>query len=238
MYSVKSNYRLKDIDEGEGIITAYVSIFGNVDSDGDMVMPGAFTKTIAERGPNSSKPRIKHLHQHSTWDIIGVPIEMTEDATGLLVKSKFGSDTFSQDKFKQHVDGLLTEFSIGYQIITIEKVLDENENVDYYKLIELKLWEFSSVTWGANALTYTTDIKSLDKTLEDINDRMDKLTKALKQGEYTDETCEQFEIELKQIQTIYNELIKRDEPPQGTLHEPSDDTLAGELKSLSQKFEL
>jgi HK97 family phage prohead protease len=226
MYNVKSNYRLKDIDEGGGVISAYVSIFGNIDSDGDMVMPGAFTKTLSERGPGSSKPRIKHLFQHNSWDVIGIPMEMTEDSTGLLVRSKFGSDSYSQDKFKQHQDGLISEFSIGYQNIKTEKVM-QDEEVSHYKLIELKLWEYSSVTWGANSLTYTVDIKgNSEDVLSNINDRMDKLTKALRQGKYTDETCEQFEIELKQIQTIYNELIEKQ--PGETTVEPSTDTLTDE----------
>ena len=222
MYNVKSNYKLKDIDEGGGIISAYVSIFGNIDSDGDMVMPGAFTKTVKERGPTSVKPRIKHLHQHDAWSVIGVPVEMAEDATGLLVRSKFGSDTFSQDKFQQHKDGLLSEFSIGYQDFT---PAEDSKADNYNKLTNLKLWEYSSVTWGANELTYTVDIKGNSADiLKNINNRMDKLTKALKNGKYTDESCEQFEIELKQIQTIYNELIVKepsddtpDEPPTGTL---------------------
>ena len=145
-----------------------------------------------------------------------------------------------QDKFKQHVDGLLTEFSIGYQNIVTEKVLDENEEVNHWKLIELKLWEYSSVTWGANALTHIVDMKSedVDETLKSINTRMDRLTKALKKGDYTDETCEQFEIELKQIQTIYNELIKRDEPGKPTHREPGDDpTLQEAFKELKNIFD-
>jgi len=230
MYSVKSNYELKDIDEGQGIITAYVSIFGNIDSDGDMVMPGAFTKTIGERGT-----RMKHLWQHSAWDIIGIPNAMNEDQKGLLVNSKFGSDTFSQDKFKQHADGLITEFSIGYQNIQTNEVKTDEP---YTELIELKLWEYSSVTWGANSLTHIVEAKGdVETNLKSINDRMDKLTKALKNGHYTDETCEQFEIELKQIQTIYNELIKGDQPgDEPTTHEPDLSTLSDELNELSNKF--
>ena len=207
MYKVKSNYELKDVDD-KGIITAYVSIFGNIDSDKHMVMPGAFTKTVSERGPQSKAPRIKHLWQHSPYDVIGIPIEMAEDTKGLLVRSKFGSDQFSQDKFQQHKDGLITEFSIGYNVIK------ENTKEEYNELEEIKLWEYSSVTWGANSLTHIVEGKgdNIVDVLDQINTRMDKLTKALRNGKYSDETAEQFEIELKQIQTIYNEIIKGNEP--------------------------
>jgi HK97 family phage prohead protease len=232
MYKVKSNYELKDIDTKAGILTAYVSMFDNVDSDGDMIVKGAFDKTLSERGPLSAKPRIKHLWQHNPYDVIAVPTEMVTEEKGLLVMSKFGTDTASQDKFKQHVDGLITEYSIGYNVIKEEKA------EGYNKLMELKLWEYSSVTWGANSLTYTVDAKGMTPDLlEQLNDRMDKLTKALRKGTYTDETAESFEIELKQIQTIFNELIKGVEPPKGTPHEPVETTLSDEqIKELFNNF--
>ena len=224
MYKVKSNYELKDIDNKAGILTAYVSIFNNIDSDGDMIVPGAFEKTVNERGPGSAKPRIKHLWQHTPWEVIGVPEDVKSDETGLLVRSKFGTDTFSQDKFLQHVDGLITEFSIGYNVIKEEKA--EGENGMYNKLVELKLWEYSSVTWGANSLTYVVDAKGYTPSvLDNLNSRMDKLTKALRNGKYTDESAEQFEIELKQIQTIYNELIEAG-AAKSTPGEPDETTLS------------
>jgi len=153
-----------------------------------------------------------------------VPEEVKSDETGLLVRSKFGTDTFSQDKFLQHVDGLITEFSIGYNVIKEEKA--EGEQGMYNKLIELKLWEYSSVTWGANSLTYVVDAKGFTPSvLDNLNERMDKLTKALRNGKYTDESAEQFEIELKQIQTIYNELIEAG-AAKSTPDEPDDPTLS------------
>jgi phage head maturation protease len=42
---------IKDLDTKQGIVTGYYSVFGNIDSDGDMIMPGAFLKTISENGP-------------------------------------------------------------------------------------------------------------------------------------------------------------------------------------------
>ena len=66
-FSVKSNFEIKGADEKKGIVEGYASIFGNIDSDKDMIMPGAFSKTITERGPGSAKPRIKHLWQHNSW---------------------------------------------------------------------------------------------------------------------------------------------------------------------------
>lgn len=235
MYSVKSNFRLKDVDDQKGIISAYVSVFDNVDTDGDMIVKGAFAKTIKERGPQAPRARIKHLWMHNPWEVIGVPEEMKEDNEGLLVRSRFGSDNFSKDKLQQHIDGLIDEFSIGYEIIGSEKV---ESDAPYQKLTEIKLWEYSSVTWGANELTRRVDGKgNMKEKLEWINERMDKLTVALRKGKYTDESAELFEIELKQIQTIYNDLIQSDGPSSDTHDRPSNDTLQDkEIEEILKSF--
>ena len=38
---------LQDIDDKTGIVKGYGSIFGNIDSDGDIITKGAYTKTIS-----------------------------------------------------------------------------------------------------------------------------------------------------------------------------------------------
>ena len=45
---------IKDVDQTQGIVTAYAAAFGNEDADGDVIHRGAFAKTIAERGPNGT----------------------------------------------------------------------------------------------------------------------------------------------------------------------------------------
>ena len=39
---------IKDADVKLGIVTGYLASFNNLDSDNDIILPGAFTKTIAE----------------------------------------------------------------------------------------------------------------------------------------------------------------------------------------------
>jgi len=206
-FNVKSNFELKDVDEKTGIVTGYASIFNNIDTDNDMIMPGAFTKTIQERGPESSKPRIKHLWQHNSWDPIGIPVVLKEDDKGLYFETKFGNDQFSKDKLQQHIDKIITELSIGYNTIKQENVTDGNDNFQHRKLTEVKLWEYSSVTWGANSLTEVLSAKGESiEILANLNNRIESLGKALKNGKYSDETCEQFEAELSKIQSMIKSL--------------------------------
>jgi len=58
--SVSDSLRLqiKDVDGRKGIVTGYFSDFNSIDSDGDIIKPGAFTKSISQNGPSSAKPRI------------------------------------------------------------------------------------------------------------------------------------------------------------------------------------
>lgn len=215
-FSVKSNFELKDADEKTGIVTGYCSIFGNIDSDNDMIMPGAFAKTIQERGPGSAKPRIKHLWQHDSWQPVGVPTVLIEDDKGLYFETQFGKDQFSQDKLQQHIDKIITELSIGYNTIKREDVMDEGGNIEHRKLLELKLWEYSSVTWGANSLTEVTSAKGESaEILASLLKRIDALNKALKNGKYTDESCESFESEIEKIKSIIKSLEIK-EPTQVT----------------------
>jgi len=214
IYKVKSHFEIKDLDEKQGIVTGYASIFNNIDSDNEMIVPGAFLKTIQERGPVSAKPRIKHLWQHDTWQPIALPISLREDARGLYFESKFGSDQFSRDKFLQHVDGIITELSIGYNIIKEERAKRSNTDETWYcKLTELMLWEYSSVTWGSNSLTEIISAKgiTIESKIEKLNNRMNALAKGLKNGAYTDEMLYSFEIEIKQIQEAFNTMILKPE---------------------------
>lgn len=207
MFKVKSSFELKDADEKTGIVTGYASIFNNIDSDDDMIMAGAFAKTIQERGPESAKPRIKHLWQHNSWEPIGIPIVLKEDDKGLYFETQFGKDRSSQDKLQQHIDKIITELSIGYNTIKQENVTDGNDNFQYRKLTELKLWEYSSVTWGANSLTEVISAKGESiEILADLTKRIDNLNLALKNGKYTDETCESFEAEIEKIKSIIKSL--------------------------------
>jgi len=207
MFKVKSSFELKDADEKTGIVTGYASIFNNIDSDDDMIMAGAFAKTIQERGPESAKPRIKHLWQHNSWEPIGIPIVLKEDDKGLYFETQFGKDRSSQDKLQQHIDKIITELSIGYNTIKQENVTDGNDNFQYRKLTELKLWEYSSVTWGANSLTEVISAKGESiEILADLTKRIDNLNSALKNGKYTDETCESFEAEIEKIKSIIKSL--------------------------------
>jgi hypothetical protein len=234
LFDVKSNFELKDVDEKTGIVTGYCSCFGNIDSDGDMVMQGAFKKTLEERGCKSARPRIKHLWMHDSWQPIGIPQVLEEREKGLYFETVFGKDRFSQDKLQQHIDKIITELSIGYNVIKREDVIDSTSGkVQHSKLLELKLWEYSSVTWGANSLTEVISAKGeMTDVLLNLNKRLSSLGNALKNGKYSDESCEQFESEIIKIQAIISSLKMIPEPVIETTHVTQEPNTKAILESI------
>mgnify|MGYP001557777050 FL=1 len=204
-----------DVDQVKGIVTGYFSIFGNKDTDGDIVMPGAYKKTLKENGPGSERPRILHLYMHDSYKVLGKPSVLKEDKKGLYFETQISQTTLGKDILQLYMDKVLTEHSIGYQIIKREV----DESTETQKLIELKLWEGSTVGWGANVDAIVESVKSHsieDKTFWDtIIAKLDALDTAMK-GNYTDEVARQIEISHKQIQQAIISLVRKQEPGKST----------------------
>lgn len=191
---------LKDLDVKNKIVTGYLSSFGNKDSYGDVVEPGAFKKTIDERHND-----IFFLNQHSWGQPHGKFKILKEDNKGLYFESNPLIDTtFSSDLMKMYEAGIIKEHSIGYS--TIESTYNKETNTRYLK--ELKLYEGSNVTLGANSETPFTGFKSFT-TIKEIEQEQKKFIKAIKDGTFTDDTFILLEIALKQLQKQAFELGKK-----------------------------
>ena len=194
---------VKDVDEKKGIVTGYFSNFNSIDSDGDIIRKGAFTKTISEQGPFAAVPRIKHLLNHDTQKPLGKLLGLAEDEKGLYYESQVGSHSGGKDFIEMIKSGLITEHSIGFQTIKYNQIKpwsDWHQGEAARELTELKLYEGSSLTaWGANMYTPLTGMKAYDK-INKFNNRIDIMIKAMRSGNFTDETFQMLEIELRQLQ--------------------------------------
>ena len=221
---------VKDVDVNSRTVAGYFSSFNNVDSDGDLIKQGAFTKSINDRGPNSSSNRkIAHLAHHDIRRPIGVIKTLKEDANGLYFESQLGSHTDGDDALKMYESGIINEHSIGFQYIedktTWVDIDKKSESLDatdegktflesrggYYEISEVKLWEGSYVTFGANSSTPSFGVVKSEtdkqKYLQQINDRMMLLRKEITDGTYTDSCFKNLGIELAYIQEQYNILL-------------------------------
>lgn len=193
---------ISDVDVKKGIVTGYFSSFDNMDSDGDVIRKGAFSKTI-----NENFNRVRHLLDHDATKSVGKIMELKEDQRGLYYESKAGRHTLGRDFLLMVEDGLITEHSIGFVTIK-QKALDQ-----YNEISEVKLYEGSSLQgWGANEMTPVTGMKSF----EDTNQLMDNILNAIKNGKYTDETFAKLELQLlqlhKQLQILKDASVDIQEP--------------------------
>lgn len=157
--TVKAAGPADDLEEGQFI--GYASIFGNVDSYGDIVEPGAFKKTLAEW--ELSLDILSCLWAHDMNDPfsnIGEVLDVKEDDRGLLVKVQLDLDNPKALQIYRLAKGRrLTQMSFAYDVIVGDK------QDDGFHLIELKLYEVSLVPIGANQLTDVVAIKSLSGDL-------------------------------------------------------------------------
>ena len=193
MYNYKSlGMEVKDVDVKEGIVSGYFSAFGMVDSDGDIMMPGAFKRSIADWGPKG-KGRIKHLLNHDPSKPLGKPIELDEDGYGLKYVSKIGTHSLGRDFLKMVESGLIAEHSIGF------KTLREQKSGDANQIHEVMLFEGSSLTaWGANENTPMIGMKNMG-TIEDIQSQIKAFEKFIRDSDVTDETIDLCLIKVKQL---------------------------------------
>jgi len=177
---------IADVDVKKGIVTGYFSSFDNMDSDGDVIRKGAFSKTIKE-----NFQRVRHLLDHDATKSVGKIQLLQEDAKGLYYESKAGRHTLGRDFLLMVEDGLINEHSIGF--VTIK----QKNMGGYNEITEVKLYEGSSLQgWGANEMTPITGMKNF----ETVSVMMDNIMKAIKNGKYTDETFAKLELQFLQLQ--------------------------------------
>ena len=143
----------------ERTVCGYLAVFGNKDSDCDILVKGCFANSITERGPQStSGNKIAHLWQHQMDKPLGKITKLLEDDYGLYFECTYDDIQLANDALVQIKSGTLNKFSIGFNYVWEKMEYDEGK--DAFICMELRLWEGSVVTLAANDLTYVTGLKS------------------------------------------------------------------------------
>lgn len=145
-------------DEAEGKVSAVFSVFNNLDSDGDVVVPGA----IKSKWDSGMVPMV-WAHK---WDMPIGKGYIKEDGDKATFVGEFFMDTDSgQEAYKLVKNmGELQQWSFGYRVNDAEhgkfKEVGNDEQTDARYLKSLTVFEVSPVLVGANQETYTMAIKS------------------------------------------------------------------------------
>jgi len=178
----------KNVDTEKGIVQGYFASFGTKDLHGDVIEPGAFKKSIQERGPKGKK-LIKYLLDHDTTKQPGLITELYEDSFGLAYEAKVGRHSLGRDFLLMVEDGLINQHSFGYSVV--KSTRDSKSDTQYLK--ELRLFEGSAIQFlGANENTPITGLKSLEDALE----MCAKLESFVRSSNATDETLQKLSEQL------------------------------------------
>lgn len=158
-----------DDDLAEGEMVAYASVFGNVDSYGDIVVKGAFKNTLKEWKSGGRTMPLLYGHNMTDPEMnIGSVVEFEEDDRGLKIKAVFDQDPKSQKVYRLVKSGRISELSFAFDTVT-QKYLDPTDDSTpkgaYRELQEVKLYECSVVPIGANSETEVLAIKALTDNL-------------------------------------------------------------------------
>lgn len=161
----------------------YASTAWHVDSYGTAFAPGAWGKTIGERGG-----KVLVLWQHDPYQPIGKPTALSEDGNGLAVTAAISDGTsYGRDALALLRDGVPLGLSVGFRTIR-ERAATEGDPLlfdhapeairgDWSQVSvieEAKLYEFSLVSFPANdaaalvAVRGDAQMDALSQLLDDI----------------------------------------------------------------------
>ena len=156
MEQLNCRLQIKSLDE-QGRFAGLASTYGNVDLGGDVVEPGAFQKTIADRGGE-----VPLLFAHDSRQPIGLA-SLKDTGMGLAIDGQLilqvpkARETYELLKAR-----VLRGLSIGYDSVKSDVIRGVRH------LRELKLFEVSVVTFPMNERATVSSVKNLNALPEEI----------------------------------------------------------------------
>lgn len=144
----------KSID-ASGVFTGYAARFNSADLGRDLIAPGAFAESIAQRGAHG----VRMLFQHDPAEPIGVWLELREDARGLFARGRLISEIArGREVLSLMRAGAIDGLSIGFR--TVEG--RTNPKTGIRRIAKIDLWEISIVTFpmhpGARVAAFKRDL--------------------------------------------------------------------------------
>jgi len=194
--------------DGITYLKGYASVFGGVDSVGDTIIQGAYSKTLAKL--EAGEKRQIHMRWNHYGDVIGKWTMIKEDDIGLYVEGELTPGHSVADNAAASLKhGAISGISIGYQ------VLDADQEGVIRRLKEIDLIEMSIVEEPADNSARVNNIKSalLDcKSLSEIegllkaqgklsNTEVTAIVSAVKRVVHRDD-----EIDNDKISAMFNQL--------------------------------
>ncbi len=160
---LRTSMEVKSVNSLQRVISGYAAVIGNVDLGGDVIEPGAFTKTLARKKP----AEVGVFIGHDTSSLpVGIPITLRVDSKGLysetLIKpGPVGDDLLATAQFMA-AHGRPLGQSIGYRIPVGGSSMDRIDGKLVRRLKEIDVHEYSFAAGMAvmNPEALTTGVKA------------------------------------------------------------------------------
>ncbi|HDL8228732.1 TPA: HK97 family phage prohead protease [Yersinia enterocolitica] len=150
-------------DSTQGIFEGYASVFNNTDSDGDIILPGAFKNVLA-----GQSRKVSMFYNHRTWELpVGKWEQLEEDSKGLLVRGQLTPGHSGAEDLKAAMKhGTVEGMSVGFSASKDDYSIGTSGRI--FKNVTA-LREISICTFPANELAGVSSLKSLEG-VESIRD--------------------------------------------------------------------
>lgn len=234
-----------DAGLAEGEFVAYASVFGNVDSYGEVVQKGAFADSLAAWSAGDNPIPLLWGHNFADPDYnLGYVKEAVEDDRGLKVHAVLDMESpKSAQVYRLLKSGRVAQMSFAFDVE--KETYVESEAVDngdgtktvtpgYWSLEQLKIHEVSVVPLGANQETEVLAVKSAADSLRA------KAGKALSAKNETviRDSIDRLETTLEELKSILP-AAESDEGSDDGGNEDQDQTsgkgtVPGDVKSAGQ----
>tara|TARA_B100000965_G_scaffold402285_1_gene427910 strand:+ start:73 stop:924 length:852 start_codon:yes stop_codon:yes gene_type:complete len=207
----KKEYRAKDIlsfDEEAGTVEAVFSVFNEVDSDGDVVLPKSIRSGYGDKG-------VAMVWGHDWKNIIGKG-KIIQDDDKAVFKGSFNLNTNAGKEAYETVKAMsdLQQWSFGFEVLDSEvgmfqKDGAEEKEVRYLK--DLKVWEVSPVMVGANQNTGTVMLKNLEENDDEVLEQNEAGVETLdnENKTITENVGQRFTDEVDSLLIKMTALLKR-----------------------------
>jgi hypothetical protein len=143
-----------------GWVEGYLAVFNNVDTDGERIMRGAFTKSISERVAAGKVPlmAVHFCNGGNARDAIGLIKEAKEDDYGLWVRASFSRVASAQEIRTKTQEGIVRGMSVGFRVIRFDLEKIDNKVITNFR--ELILEEGTITCRPSNPLATITGSKA------------------------------------------------------------------------------
>lgn len=147
-----------------GTFEGYASVFGVVDSDGDIILPGAFKKALS-----TQSRQVGMFFNHRTWELpVGKWLTLEEDSKGLLTRGELTPGLSVSTDLRAAMEHKTVEgMSVGFTVLKDDFDLIDTGRA--FKNVQA-LREISICTFPANEQATIESMKSLESitTIRDV----------------------------------------------------------------------